>query len=141
LNTHAEVGGHVKGSGHVDRENTLRLFEELAVVEPVADYLFLLASIEPLDAFAFFPEAKLGSLVGDGVLTESVLFSLAPVARVHAPIRPRVNAKAVLLIVFVLAFVASAVLPGVHTHSVHVVVDPLALVLSAVQPRIRSQTF
>ena len=128
-----KVAGLVKSSAPINHRGRLALAKECAEVELKVIYLLHLLLVEPLGAFAIFPEAVLDLFVfGDGVSAQAVLLALEPVSFVAAGVGPRVDAEAVFLVVFVLTLVAPPIIPDVDPHPLHIVIKPLALITAAI---------
>ena len=107
--------------------------EECCIVHlTIVDSLHL-RLIEPLDALAILPKAVLKFvLLWYNVRSESMLFSLEPVALVAPLISPGINSEAMFLIILILALIHAAVVPDVDAHAFHVIVEPFALVLATI---------
>ena len=95
-------------------------------------------SLEPFDALAFVPLARLDLAPAGMVNAEAVLLSVAPVAVVLAAIGPGEDAMALFLVVDVLALVFAAIGPAEDATAVHFVVLPLAVVLATVGPGVNA---
>ena len=134
-----EFNWHIEGCKLVNIEPAFSLSEEHFIVKATLLYFVELVLLEPLNALALLPQAKLRRLAGHFVRAEAVLFTSAPVTGVRTPVCPCVDAKAMFFVVLVLSSILTTVLPSVNADTIHVIVYPLALELAPVEPSVRAQ--
>ena len=97
--------------------------------------------IEPLDAFAIFPEAVLyAGFCLVYIYPKAMLLALVPPSFVSSSISPNINTVAFFFIIQIISVISDTIVVYVNSMTLHVVSRPLSIVFAAISPEVCTKT-